>query len=67
MSNAAENLKGRAKEAAGSVTGNDRMKREGKVDQASASVKDKLEGAVSRVEEGVEKAKDGIEDRIHRK
>jgi uncharacterized protein YjbJ (UPF0337 family) len=67
MSNAAENLKGRAKEAAGSVTGDDHMRREGKVDQASANIKDKLESVVDRVEEGVEKAKDGVEDKIHRK
>lgn len=32
--------KGRIKEAAGSLTGDDSMKREGKTDQAKSSVKD---------------------------
>jgi uncharacterized protein YjbJ (UPF0337 family) len=37
--NKAEDLKGRAKEAAGSVTGDDEMKQEGRADQAESSVK----------------------------
>lgn len=41
-----DEAKGRAKEAAGALTGNDDLKNEGKVDQASSSVKEKLEGAV---------------------
>lgn len=36
-----EDLKGRAKEAAGDLTDNDDLKREGKVDQASSKVKDR--------------------------
>jgi uncharacterized protein YjbJ (UPF0337 family) len=35
-----EDMKGRVKEAAGDVTDNDDLKREGKVDQASAKVKE---------------------------
>jgi len=35
--------KGRAKEAAGSLTGDDSLKNEGKADQASASVKDAVD------------------------
>ena len=46
-----DDLKGRAKEAAGNLTGDKDMEREGKVDQAAASVKD----AVSKV---ADKAKD---------
>lgn len=56
MSNKAEDLKGRAKEAAGSVTDNDKLRREGKVDQASATVKDKAEGAVDAVKDKVDRA-----------
>ena len=37
-----DDLKGRAKEAAGDLTGNDDLQREGKADQAGASVKDKV-------------------------
>lgn len=44
-----EELKGRGKEAAGSMTGDDDMRREGKADQASANVKDKAGDAVDKV------------------
>ena len=37
-----DDLKGRAKEAAGDLTGNDDLQREGKADRAGASVKDKV-------------------------
>lgn len=67
MSNAAEDVKGRAKQAAGDVTGNDRLKREGKADQASATVKDKVEGAADRVERAVDEVKGAVEDKIGRK
>ncbi|MGO9857639.1 MAG: CsbD family protein [Acidimicrobiales bacterium] len=38
-SNAAQDTKGRVKEAAGSITGNDDLKNKGKVDQAKAELK----------------------------
>ena len=47
----AEKPKGRAKEAAGAVTGDKELKNEGKTDQAAASVKDKVEGAVDKVKD----------------
>lgn len=55
MSNRAEDLKGRAKEAAGSLTDDDEFRREGKVDQASAAVKDKAEDAVDAVRDKVDR------------
>lgn len=51
ISNKVEDAKGKVKEGAGDVTGNDDLKNEGKGDQASAAVKD-----------GVEKVKDAIGD-----
>ena len=51
MGNKGEELKGRAKEAAGAATDDDDLKREGKMDQASASVKDKVGDAVDKVKE----------------
>ncbi len=51
----ADDAKGRLKEAAGSLTGDDDLKREGKVDQASGKVK-----------EGVEKAADKLKQALHR-
>lgn len=56
MSEQAEDLKGRAKEAAGSLTDNDDLRREGKLDQASAKVKDKAEDAVDAVKDKVDRA-----------
>ena len=44
-----EDLKGRVKEAAGDLTGNKDLEREGKVDQGSASVKDKVGDAADKV------------------
>ncbi|MCB0829858.1 MAG: CsbD family protein [Solirubrobacterales bacterium] len=46
-----DDIKGRAKEAAGAVTGDKELKNEGKTDQAAASVKDKVEGAVDKVKD----------------
>jgi len=56
MSERTEDMKGRAKEAAGSLTDNDDLRREGKVDQTSAKVKDKAEDAVDAVKDKVDHA-----------
>jgi uncharacterized protein YjbJ (UPF0337 family) len=42
MGEQTDDLKGRAKEAVGDVTDNDRLKREGKVDRATAGAKEKV-------------------------
>ena len=55
-----DDLKGRAKEAAGALTGDEDLKREGKRDQMGASIKNKLEDAKESVEEAVDKAKDKL-------
>lgn len=39
VKNAAEDLKGKAEEAVGKATGNERLEAEGKVDQAKADAK----------------------------
>jgi uncharacterized protein YjbJ (UPF0337 family) len=43
VSNKVDDLGGKAKEAAGKVTGDDSTKNEGKVDQAKSSLKDAAE------------------------
>jgi uncharacterized protein YjbJ (UPF0337 family) len=43
--------KGRLKEAAGSLTGDQDLKHEGKADQAKASVKDKIDRAAEKVKD----------------
>lgn len=53
LSNKAEDLKGRAKEAAGAATDNDDLKAEGKTDQTKAGVKDKVENVKDKVNEKV--------------
>jgi uncharacterized protein YjbJ (UPF0337 family) len=47
----AKDLKGRAKEAAGNIAGNDRLKREGKVDQAGEKIKAGIDDAAEKVKE----------------
>ncbi len=54
--NKAEDLKGRAKEAAGSITGDDELKNEGRADQAESSVKQ----AGEHVKDAVSDAKDAF-------
>jgi uncharacterized protein YjbJ (UPF0337 family) len=54
-------IKGRVKEAAGDLTDDEDLKREGKSDRAAGSVKDKLEQAKEKGEEFVDKAKDKIQ------
>ncbi|MFN8163845.1 MAG: CsbD family protein [Solirubrobacterales bacterium] len=46
-----EDAKGRVKEAAGSLTGDDDLKREGKVDRASGKAKDGVERLTDRVKD----------------
>lgn len=48
-----EDLKGRAKEAAGDLTNDDSLKREGKVDQASAKVKETVGDVADKVKDVV--------------
>jgi uncharacterized protein YjbJ (UPF0337 family) len=52
-----DDLKGRAKEAAGDLTGNDDLEREGKADQAGASVKEKVNKVADKVKGKVDDLK----------
>ena len=53
MSEKSEDLKGRVKEAGGDLTGDDSLKREGKVDQASSSVKEKVGDVADKAKDAV--------------
>jgi uncharacterized protein YjbJ (UPF0337 family) len=55
MTGKSEEIKGRVKEAAGALTGDDKLRREGKLDQATGKVK-------QAVEKVVEKTKDIVKD-----
>ena len=48
-----DEAKGRVKEAGGALTGNDSLKREGKVDKASGKVKDAVGGAADKAKDVV--------------
>jgi uncharacterized protein YjbJ (UPF0337 family) len=51
MGDKIDEAKGRAKEAAGDLTDDDDLKREGQLDQAGAKVKEKVDEGVDRVKE----------------
>lgn len=48
-----DDIKGRAKEAAGDLTDNDQLQREGKIDQAKSSVKEKVGDVTDKVTDKV--------------
>jgi len=53
-----DDAKGRLKEAAGDITGDDDLKREGKVDKASGAVKDGLDKASDKAKDALGKDRD---------
>ncbi len=58
ISNKAEDLKGRGKEAAGAATGDDDLKNEGRADQAESGIKqagEKVKDAVGDVKDAFKK------------
>ena len=57
-----DEVKGRVKEAVGDLTDNDKMKNEGKADQAAGKVK----GAASDVKDKIDDAVDAVKDKLHR-
>jgi uncharacterized protein YjbJ (UPF0337 family) len=48
MAGEMDELKGRAKEAAGAVTDDEKLRREGKLDQAAGEAKDEAEKEIDR-------------------
>ena len=57
-----DKAKGRAKEAAGDLTDNERLEREGQLDQMGGAVKGKAEDVKDKVGEGVDRAKEKLSD-----
>jgi uncharacterized protein YjbJ (UPF0337 family) len=58
MSGKTDVVKGRLEEAAGALTGNDKLRAEGKADQAVGKVKQIAEKAVDKVEQAVKKVRE---------
>jgi uncharacterized protein YjbJ (UPF0337 family) len=48
-----DDAKGRVKEAAGDLTDDEQLKREGKVDQATGKVREGVEGAADKVKDAM--------------
>ena len=61
-----DQIKGRIKEAAGVLTDDDRLKREGQRDQAVGEVKEKVEKAAQQVKETVERAAEKVKEKAER-
>jgi uncharacterized protein YjbJ (UPF0337 family) len=62
MSGQFDQAKGRAKEAAGSLTGDDHLKSEGKADRLGGEIKEKAGEVKGKVEGLVDKAKDKLSE-----
>jgi uncharacterized protein YjbJ (UPF0337 family) len=48
-----DEVKGRLKEAAGALTGDKKLKREGRADQAVGKIKQKMEKVIDKVKDAV--------------
>lgn len=55
MNEKTDDLKGRAKEAAGDLSDDEHLKREGQIDRTGARIKEILEEAKAKVDDAVEK------------
>jgi uncharacterized protein YjbJ (UPF0337 family) len=55
-----DQAKGKVKEAAGDLTGNDKLKSEGKADQAAGDVKEFVSDVAEKAENVVDKVKDAV-------
>jgi uncharacterized protein YjbJ (UPF0337 family) len=60
-----EQLKGRIKQAAGTLTGNHKLEREGRVDRRSGEAIARLDEATDKVEKVIHKAGSTVTEAIH--
>ncbi|MDB5338723.1 MAG: CsbD-like protein [Planctomycetaceae bacterium] len=54
MSGTSDEIKGRIKEAAGAITDDDKLRREGKMDQAVGKVKQSIEKVIDKVNDAAQ-------------
>jgi uncharacterized protein YjbJ (UPF0337 family) len=59
-----DEAKGRTKQAAGDLTDDEKLKREGKIDRAISSVKGRLDSAVESINDKVDVAADKAKDKV---
>ena len=62
MGEKTDKAKGHVKETVGDLTDNERLEREGKLDQMSGAVKGGAEDAKDKVSEGVDEVRDRMRD-----
>ena len=58
-----DQAKGKVKQAAGDLTGNDDLRREGKADETAGKAKEKIGDLKDKAEDVVDKVKDKLTDR----
>ncbi len=58
MSGEMDQVKGRVKQAAGDLTDDQDLKREGQSDEAAGKLKDKFDDVKDRVDDAIDKVKD---------
>lgn len=63
MSGEFDQLKGRVKQAAGDLTDDKDMKREGQKDELAGKTKDKVDKVADKVREGVDALRDKADDK----
>lgn len=64
MSESTDKVSGRAKQAAGDITGDKDLKDEGKVEEGSADAKGKVREATDNVKEKVDSAVDSVKEKF---
>jgi len=62
MSSNTDDLKGRAKEAVGDLTDDQRLKNEGKADRASGKAKDFVDDLKDKADDAI----DAVKEKLHR-
>ena len=60
MSGETDQAKGRVKQAAGDLTGDDDLKREGQMDETAGKAKDKIGDAKEQLDDAVDSVKDKL-------
>jgi uncharacterized protein YjbJ (UPF0337 family) len=59
-----DQVKGKAEQAAGIVTGNEKLESQGKSDRSAGEAKEKIERAKDKVDAKVEHAKDKLDEAV---
>lgn len=60
MSGEADQAKGRVKQAAGDLTGDDELRREGEQDETAGKVKDTIDGAKDKANDAIDSVREKL-------